>query len=69
MSTMTDEQRAIYFEKAATKYREEAERYQRLLAEAHTLIGRLVHSLSERWDVASITKYMSGLSSEAGRRR
>jgi hypothetical protein len=53
----SDAERAIYWEGIAKERSDEADYYQRQLVDAHTLIGRLVHQLSERWDTANLTKF------------
>lgn len=35
----------------------ESEYYQRELVKAHTLLGRVIHQTSERWDQVNLTKY------------
>lgn len=54
---MNDKERALYWEECATTHRAAADYYQQQLVDAHALIGRLVHQMSERWDTANLTKY------------
>ena len=54
---MSDIERAIFWEKQAEKSAQEAEYYQQQLIDAHTLLGRTIHQLSERWDQVNLTKY------------
>lgn len=53
--------RAKFWEDTAKDYSLKYEKKLKELEEAHALIGRLVHQLSKRWDVAPLTKYMKGL--------
>ena len=54
----SDEERALeYWRKQANKSETEATYYREELLKAHTLIGRIVHQLSERWDTVHVTKY------------
>jgi hypothetical protein len=49
--------RAKYWEDEYHLVNEKAEYYQKELEKAHTLLGRVVHQLSERWDTVNLTKY------------
>ncbi len=50
-------ERCHFWEKTAKRYRAESKYYQEQLVDAHTLIGRITHQLSERWDKVRLTKY------------
>lgn len=50
-------ERAKYFEGQMVAAQKESKYYQEELVKAHTLIGRIVHQLSERWDKVNLTKY------------
>ena len=47
----------IYFEQRQKIHEAEANYYQEELQKAHTLLGRIVHQTSERWDTINLTKY------------
>jgi hypothetical protein len=47
----------LYWQKRAKTLEEESCYYQQQLVDAHALIGRMVHQLSERWDSVNLTKY------------
>ena len=49
--------RVIELEKERNTSDDEAEYYREELVKAHTLIGRITHQLSERWDSVNLTKY------------
>lgn len=54
---MTDLERAQWWER---KYREketESNYYQQQLVDAHAILGRVVHQLSERWGSVNLTEY------------
>ena len=46
-----------FWNDSAKKASAEAEYYREELVQAHAMIGRLTMQLSERWDVAKLTKY------------
>lgn len=50
-------QSAREWEQRAKTAQSEADYYQAELAKAHTLLGRVIHQLSERWDTVNLTKY------------
>ena len=50
-------ERCIFWESEHKKMRDSSEYYQAELEKAHTLIGRITHQLSERWDQVNLTKY------------
>ena len=41
----------------AKREKDRADYYQGELARSHTLLGRVVHQCSERWDSVNLTKY------------
>ena len=51
------EERASYWEKQAKLYSDSSDYYQKELVKAHTLLGRVVHQVSERWDTVNLTEY------------
>ena len=53
----TKENRALYWEKQYAEKTAESDYYQAELVKAHTLLGRVIHQLSEKWDTANLTKY------------
>lgn len=57
----SETERCLYWEKTAYEYRAESDRNRNLLTEAHAIIGRLTHCMSQRMDSASISPYMSGI--------
>ena len=57
MPNKTDKERAIYWEESAKEAKIESNYYQAELEKAHTLIGRIIHQFSERWDSVNITKF------------
>jgi len=57
MSERTDDERAIFWEERAKESQAASDYYQAQLVDAHALIGRLLHQMSERWDTANLTKY------------
>jgi len=59
MSTAKEKERCLYWEKEAKRVGIEAEYYREELVKAHSLIGRIVHQLSERWGTVNLTKYYS----------
>jgi len=50
-------ERLEYWEKTAKEYKAESIYYQEQLEKAHTILGRVIHQLSERWDTVNLTKY------------
>lgn len=46
-----------YWETECKRAKAEAEYYQKELAKAHELLGRVIHQISERWDSVRLTKY------------
>lgn len=56
-----ESERCLFFEKSSKEYADKYNEKMDELEEAHAIIGRLTHQLSKRWDVAPLTKYMSGL--------
>ena len=46
-----------YWQKKARELQQEAAYYRDQLSEAHTLLGRVVHQTSERWDSVNLTKH------------
>jgi hypothetical protein len=50
-------ERVIFWEEIAKLHNEEAKYYQEELTKAHTLLGRVIHQISERWDTVNLTKY------------
>jgi len=46
-----------YWEKQFREKEAESNYYQDELVKAHTLLGRVIHQLSERWDSVNLTKY------------
>lgn len=54
---MSDYERAAFWEQRAKEHRDESDYYQQQLVDAHALIGRLLHQMSERWDTAHLTKF------------
>ena len=50
-----------FFEMRTRELNKENIRLRKQLTEAHALIGRVIHQLSKRWDVAPISPFMSGL--------
>lgn len=51
------EYRLEYWERTAKEYKAESKYYQEELEKAHTILGRVIHQLSERWDTVNLTKY------------
>ena len=51
------ERRCKFWEDTADKAKESSNYYQQQLIDAHTLIGRIIHQMSERWDSVNLTKY------------
>lgn len=49
--------RCLRWEKRALELERESKYYQTQLVDAHALIGRIVHQVSERWDTVNLTKY------------
>ena len=54
---MSEEKRCRFWEDAANKAQESSDYYQQQFVDAHTLIGRIIHQASERWDSINLTKY------------
>jgi hypothetical protein len=54
---MTDAERAVYWEKQSKLHADAETYYRQQLADAHALLGRVIHQLSERWDSANLTQY------------
>ena len=52
----TDESRR-YWEKQAKNYRDSSDYYQAELAKAHTLLGRILHQMSDEADSVNLTEY------------
>ena len=50
-------ERLEYWERTAKEYKAESNYYQAELEKAHTILGRVIHQLSERWDTVNLTKY------------
>ena len=46
-----------FWEKLAKERESESRYYQAELLKAHTLLGRVIHQLSERWDSVNLSKY------------
>jgi len=49
--------RVVELENERNTASKEAEYYQTELAKSHEILGRVIHQLSERWDVVRLTKY------------
>jgi hypothetical protein len=55
---LTDIKRRLEFWESTAKRETQAkEYYQTELEKAHTLLGRVIHQLSENWDDVNLTKY------------
>jgi len=50
-------ERCLYWENQAKRADIEVEYYRGELEKAHTLLGRVIHQVSERWDTVNLTKY------------
>jgi hypothetical protein len=50
-------ERARWWEKRAKTAIDAEQYYQQQLVDAHTLLGRVIHQLGERWDRVNLTKY------------
>ena len=58
MTDVKELQEALTFwNNTADELKAESEYYQAELVKAHTLIGRITHQVSERWDSVNLTKY------------
>lgn len=53
----SDFERAQFWEKTSREYESEANYYREQLTDAHTLLGRVIHQLSERWDSVNLSQY------------
>ena len=51
------EERASYWEQQAKRHSDSSNYYQKELAKAHEILGRVIHQLSERWDTVNLTEY------------
>ena len=51
------DERLKFWEEASQKHKDSAEYYREQLADAHALLGRVIHQLSERWDSVNLTRY------------
>lgn len=49
--------RVLELEKERNVANDTADYYQAELSKAHTLLGRVIHQTSERWDTVRLTKY------------
>lgn len=49
--------RLVYWENRAKDESEASEYYREQLAQAHELLGRVVHQTSERWDCVNLTRH------------
>ena len=49
--------RVVELENERNTASDEAKYYQKELAKAHEILGRVTHQLSERWDSVNLTKY------------
>ncbi len=49
--------RVLELEKARNDQSSKSDYYQTELEKAHTLLGRILHQLSERWDTVRVTKF------------
>ena len=49
--------RVLELEKERDSYNDESKYYQKELAKAHEILGRVIHQLSESWDSVNLTKY------------
>ena len=45
------------WEEQCKKAQASSDYYQAELEKAHTLLGRIIHQVSERWDSVNLTKY------------
>ena len=54
---MTTEESRAYWEKRAKEHEAASNYYRAELAKAHTLLGRVIQQLSERWDMVNLTEY------------
>lgn len=45
------------WEKRSAEYSAQSDYYQKELAKAHELLGRIIHQFSERWDSVNLTKF------------
>ncbi len=57
MSEIDWHAQARFWEDTAKRCEADAEYYQQQLVDAHALLGRIIHQLSERWDTVNLTKY------------
>lgn len=57
----SENKRCQFFEKQTKEHSESYDQKLKELEEAHALIGRTIHQLSKRWDIAPLTKHMEGL--------
>ena len=52
-----DFERAMFWEKQSREHEKAATYYREQLSDAHALLGRVIHQLSERWDSVNLTEY------------
>ena len=55
--SMSDRERAVWWEQRAKEHEAAATYYRDELEKAHALLGRVIHQTSERWDTVNISKY------------
>ena len=55
--SMTDKEHIAYLLKRCAEHATAANYYRAELAKAHTLLGRVIQQLSERWDTVNLTEY------------
>ena len=46
-----------FWEETAKRAQQSSNYYQKELERAHTLLGRVIHQTSERWDSVNLTRY------------
>ena len=51
------EERLKFWESSAIKYRESSDYYRQELTNAHALLGRVIHQLSELYDSVNLTAH------------
>ena len=52
-----DSERVMFWEKQSREHEKAAAYYREQLSDAHALLGRVIHQLSERWDSVNLTEY------------
>lgn len=55
--SLNDHDLILFWERSAKKSAAEADYYKAELEKAHTIIGRITHQYSERWDSIRLTKH------------